>query len=134
MSLFRQGLSVLLTGLIFCVGWTSCQLSLNARPVTDEFPYEIARIPNLQVSQLPAEAKKTLNLIYRGGPFPYRQDGTIFGNREGRLPKKPRGYYREYTVPTPGASNRGARRFVVGQNGEIYYTSDHYKSFFRVIR
>lgn len=74
----------------------------------------------------------TLALIESGGPFPYEKDGTVFGNREGRLPKKPRGYYREYTVPTPGASNRGARRIVRGREGETYYTRDHYGSFVRI--
>lgn len=74
----------------------------------------------------------TLALIENDGPFPYDKDGSIFGNREGRLPKKPRGYYREYTVPTPGASNRGARRIVQGREGETYYTRDHYGTFVRI--
>lgn len=80
---------------------------------------------------LPAEARRTIALIQRGGPFPHRQDGSVFGNREQRLPQRERGYYREYTVETPGAGNRGARRIVTG--GEPpdawYYTSDHYESF-----
>jgi ribonuclease T1 len=76
---------------------------------------------------------KTLDLIERGGPFPYpKKDGTTFGNRERQLPSKPKGYYREYTVPTPGASNRGARRVVQGKSGETYYTNDHYASFIRI--
>jgi ribonuclease T1 len=74
----------------------------------------------------------TLELIERGGPFPYRQDGTVFGNREGRLPAKARDYYHEYTVPTPGASNRGARRIIRGQSGETFYTRDHYSTFMRI--
>lgn len=82
--------------------------------------------------QLPAEALTTLDLISRGGPFPYRQDNTIFQNRERLLPIKPRGYYREYTVETPGSRDRGARRIVKGEQGELYYTDDHYDSF-RVI-
>ncbi|MDR2016724.1 MAG: ribonuclease [Burkholderiales bacterium] len=84
--------------------------------------------------QLPPEALQTLALIHRDGPFPYQRDGIVFGNREKRLPMKPRGYYREYTVPTPGAKDRGARRIVCG--GEkpsapdlCYYTADHYQSF-----
>lgn len=83
---------------------------------------------------LPPEAVATLALIRQGGPFPYRQDGTTFFNREGLLPQKPRGYYREYTVPTPGARNRGARRFVTGGNPPevFYYTEDHYRSFRRI--
>ncbi|MFE9173388.1 ribonuclease domain-containing protein [Streptomyces kebangsaanensis] len=85
-------------------------------------------------SRLPAEARHTLDLIDRGGPFPYRQDGTVFGNFEKRLPKEPRGYYHEYTVRTPGAQNRGAKRIVTGRGGEIYYTDDHYNTFRAVLR
>ena len=81
---------------------------------------------------LPAEARQTLALIRRGGPFPYERDGIVFGNYERRLPAKPRGYYREFTVPTPGAGNRGARRIVAGGEGEFYYTEDHYRSFRRI--
>ncbi|MGW3207023.1 ribonuclease domain-containing protein [Streptomyces sp. NPDC001135] len=85
-------------------------------------------------SQLPAEARATLVLIDKGGPFPYARDGVVFGNFEGRLPKHQRGYYREYTVRTPGSRDRGARRIVTGQGGEIYYTDDHYDSFRAVLR
>ena len=83
---------------------------------------------------LPAEAIDTLALIKRGGPFPYRKDGTVFQNREKRLPGKPRGYYREYTVPTPGERTRGARRIVAGGQPPVvfYYTADHYRSFTRL--
>mgnify|MGYP003398540097 len=82
-------------------------------------------------SFLPREARTTLGLIERGGPFPHRQDGGVFGNREGRLPSKPRGYYREYTVDTPGLDHRGARRIVTGGQppAVYYYTDDHYDSF-----
>ncbi|MEV4254136.1 ribonuclease domain-containing protein [Spirillospora sp. NPDC049652] len=83
-------------------------------------------------SSLPAEARRTLKLIDAGGPFPYRKDGTVFANREHRLPAEPSGYYREYTVPTPGAGDRGARRLIGGRGGERYYTQDHYRSFVRV--
>lgn len=82
--------------------------------------------------ELPREAQATLALIRAGGPFPYQQDGRTFGNREGLLPKKERGYYREYTVRTPGAKDRGARRIVAGRGGEHYYTGDHYRSFRRI--
>lgn len=80
---------------------------------------------------LPAEARQTLLLIERGGPYPHRQDGSIFSNREHRLPERPRGYYREYTVDTPGAGNRGTRRIVTGGNPPTgwYYTDDHYETF-----
>lgn len=81
---------------------------------------------------LPPEALTTLALIRAGGPFPFDQDGTEFRNREGRLPAQARGYYREYTVPTPGAPNRGARRLVAGEAGELFYTDDHYASFRRI--
>jgi ribonuclease T1 len=71
-------------------------------------------------------------LIKQGGPFPHKRDGVVFGNRERRLPYGPRGYYREYTVPTPGARDRGARRIVAGTRGEYYYTDDHYNTFRRI--
>ncbi len=90
----------------------------------------------VDVRQLPREASETLSLIDAGGPFPYRRDGIVFQNRERRLPGKPRGYYREYTVPTPGHSDRGARRIVTGDKppAVFYYTADHYRSFRRVQR
>ena len=80
---------------------------------------------------LPPEALRTLALIERGGPFPHRQDGIVFGNREGHLPARPRGYYREYTVDTPGLDHRGARRIVTGGTPPEtwYYSDDHYDSF-----
>ncbi|MCF2531271.1 guanine-specific ribonuclease N1 and T1 [Yinghuangia sp. KLBMP8922] len=86
----------------------------------------------VRVDQLPPEARRTLLLIDTGGPFPYAKDGTVFSNREGRLPKQKNGYYREYTVDTPGSDDRGARRIITGVPGERYYTSDHYATF-RVI-
>lgn len=75
---------------------------------------------------------KTLATIERGGPFAHQKDGSVFSNREGRLPAQGQGYYREYTVPTPGASDRGARRVVQGRNGDTWYTSDHYRTFVRI--
>jgi len=88
----------------------------------------------VKVSQLPVEARQTVTLIDRGGPFPYAKDGVVFGNYEKLLPEQKRGYYHEYTVRTPGSRDRGARRIVTGQGGEIYYTDDHYKSFRTVLR
>ena len=90
--------------------------------------------PDSDSAGLPAEARQTLRLIAAGGPFPYDRDGTTFQNREGRLPGQPPGYYREYTVPTPGSPDRGARRIVSGGNPpvEFYYTDDHYRSFRRI--
>ena len=93
----------------------------------------IALSGDIAVRELPAEARATLSLIRAGGPFPYARDGVVFGNREALLPKRPRGYYHEYTVPTRGARDRGARRIVAGRDGELYYTDDHYRSFRRII-
>lgn len=80
---------------------------------------------------LPPEARRTLALIQQGGPFPHPQDGSVFGNREQRLPERPRGYYREYTVDTPGLDHRGTRRIVTGGNPPTgwFYTDDHYDTF-----
>jgi ribonuclease T1 len=90
----------------------------------------------IAVSDLPKQAQVTLLLIKRGGPFPYAQDGAIFGNYEGVLPKQKRGYYHEFTVKTPGARNRGARRIIVGgepvMSREYYYTDNHYATFKRI--
>ena len=90
-------------------------------------PLPVMRLPAF----LPAEAHTTIALIQRGGPFPHRQDGGVFGNREGQLPRQPRGWYHEYTVETPGLSHRGARRIVTGGNPPQtwHYSSDHYDSF-----
>ena len=91
------------------------------------------------LAQLPEQARQTEQLIRSGGPFPYSKDGTVFGNRERMLPRERRGYYREYTVKTPGSRDRGARRIICG--GEkpkapdaCYYTADHYASFKRIAR
>lgn len=86
-------------------------------------------LPVIRESQLPAEGRRTLALIRQGGPFPYSRDGVTFSNFERLLPRKSGGYYKEYTVPTPGESDRGARRIVAGTGGEKYYTRDHYESF-----
>ena len=95
----------------------------------------------VSVSDLPREALETLALIQAGGPFPYAKDGTTFRNYERILPRQQRGYYTEYTVKTPGARNRGARRIVAGKgstgdpatSGEYWYTADHYRSFARIV-
>lgn len=101
---------------------------------------EQAQVGEVALAELPAQARETLALIKRGGPFPYRKDGTTFQNREKRLPLRPRGYYSEYTVRTPGSRDRGARRIVAGKgqtgraatSGEYYYTDDHYETFRRI--
>ena len=89
-------------------------------------------LPTIAASELPREGRETLRLIHRGGPFPYDRDGITFQNRERILPAQPRGYYAEYTVPTPGESDRGARRLVAGDGGDVYFTDDHYRSFRQV--
>ena len=91
-----------------------------------------AAVPEIAVAALPPEARETLRLIEHGGPFHYERDGTVFGNFERLLPQRERGYYREYTVKTPGVKGRGARRIIAGRQGEFYYTDDHYKSFRRI--
>ncbi len=112
------------SGLIFAAGqalWQDVpQVTPRAAPA------------EIRVAQLPPEALHTLTLIKQGGPFPYTKDGTVFGNREGLLPPQPRGYYREYTVKTPGLNDRGPRRIVAGRVGEYWYTSDHYRTFKRI--
>jgi ribonuclease T1 len=95
-------------------------------------------LPAVPLAQLPREAQTTQRLILSGGPFPYRKDGTVFFNRERLLPQHSRGFYREYTVKTPGSRDRGARRIVCGgreptQPDACYYTSDHYASFRRIV-
>ena len=94
---------------------------------------------SVALTALPVQAQETHQRILSGGPFPYTKDGSVFGNRERRLPSQARGYYREYTVKTPGASNRGARRIVCGGREPktpdvCYYTQDHYASFLRISR
>jgi ribonuclease T1 len=91
-------------------------------------------LPMVHAADLPPEAWKTLTLIDSGGPFPYSRDGVVFGNRERLLPRQRSGYYHEYTVPTPGESDRGARRIITGDQGEAFYTGDHYASFREVVR
>ncbi|WP_338849883.1 ribonuclease domain-containing protein [Massilia sp. W12] len=88
-------------------------------------------MPQVDAASLPPEARQTLALIKQGGPWPYPRDGIKFMNREQRLPQMPRGYYREFTVKTPGISHRGARRIVAGGEPPVvfYYTEDHYASF-----
>ncbi|MFN3884455.1 MAG: ribonuclease domain-containing protein [Rhodocyclaceae bacterium] len=97
-----------------------------------------AQAQDILRDDLPPEAHEVLARIATGGPFPYRRDGTVFGNFEKRLPPAPRGYYREYTVPTPGVAQRGARRIVCGgrlphRPDVCYYSPDHYRSFQRII-
>jgi ribonuclease T1 len=128
----RRGAVAVLAGL-------SLMAAVQARE-TPEKPAAPAAMPTIAVADLPREGRKTLELIKKGGPFPYNKDGTTFHNRERLLPRQPRGYYSEYTVRTPFSRDRGARRIVAGKgstgdpatSGEYYYTADHYRSFARI--
>jgi ribonuclease T1 len=128
-----------LAGLLVCLavlltGCSATDAGASATAPSAATPTWVGDMATVQEAQLPAEARETLALIDEGGPFPYTKDGTVFGNFEGLLPKQKRGYYHEYTVSTPGSRDRGARRIVTGQGGEIYYTDDHYDSFRAVLR
>ena len=127
-KLLNLGIAMLLAGLCLAAGTLAAEAPATAAP---------GYVAQIAVSDLPRDARDTLLLIRRGGPFRYRQDGSVFHNRERRLPARKRGYYREYTVPTPGARDRGARRIVAGGNsrgpGEYYYTDDHYNRFRRIV-
>lgn len=92
----------------------------------------LQQIPTIDFGQLPSEAQSVVDKINNGGSFASNKDGSVFENIEGRLPQEERGWYHEYTVRTPGVRTRGAQRIITGQNGEIYYTPDHYRHFYRV--
>jgi ribonuclease T1 len=116
---------------------TQTASATTARPTRTPRPtatQDTGGIGTIAYDDLPPQAHDTIRLIERGGPFPYRQDGAVFQNREGILPQKPRGYYHEYTVKTPGSPDRGARRIVTGEAEEMYYTDDHYDSFRLIVR
>ncbi len=100
-----------------------------AAPAANRF----SDLATIDPASLPGEALDTLALIASGGPYPFSRDDLIFQNREGILPDRPQGHYREYTVITPGEDDRGARRIVAGDDGELYYTSDHYSSFSEIV-
>lgn len=103
----------------------------SPRPSGEATP--VSGLATIAESQLPSQARDTLELIRAGGPYPYRADDGVFGNREGILPPRARGYYREYTVVTPGSDDRGARRIIGGSGGDRYYTQDHYDSFRQIL-
>lgn len=111
-------------------------LSWLAVPSVAKAPTETSTIASVPLQALPAQGQDTYQRIFRGGPFPYEKDGGVFGNRERLLPAQKRGFYREYTVKTPGSRDRGARRIVCGgpaTTPEVcYYTADHYDSFRRI--
>jgi guanyl-specific ribonuclease Sa len=135
----RRRITVALIGLVVLVvvGWfvrsavddnTGSQPSVTQNTATQKTGGLAVR----PLSSLPKEAGDMWKLIQKGGPFSADRDGVVFENREKLLPAKPAGYYREYTVRTPGSDDRGARRLVYGQSSELYYTDDHYVSFIRV--
>ena len=132
----RRSHSIWLIALVALVGlwlWTKRAGDGELRPV-DAPPVSAQRASQVGYPAfLPAEAHPVLDRIANGAAHPYRQDGSVFQNREGRLPQQARGYYREYTVPTPGSDTRGARRIIAGGNPpvEYWYTGDHYGSFRR---
>jgi len=105
----------------------------RARATATPRSQSVSGLPTIRFQNLPREAKETIALIEQGGPFPFERDGITFQNREQLLPRKRSGYYREYTVITPGSRDRGARRIVAGAERELYYTDDHYESFREVI-
>jgi ribonuclease T1 len=113
--------------LVACLlAWAAAGMPASAQRASSAVVVEVA------IAELPREARETVVLIRKRGPFPYAKDGAVFGNREGLLPKEKRGYYREFTVKTPGERTRGARRIVLGKGGELYYTDDHYNHFRRI--
>ena len=118
-GVWRRFAAALLAATLFACGESPAQRAPDA-------------IPEVAAAELPEQARATIALIRKGGPFPYERDGIEFRNFEKRLPLKARGYYREYTVRTPGAKDRGARRIVAGTGGELYYSDDHYRSFRRI--
>ena len=133
LSTTNNTFSRLLTGFLVVLASATCTVSVHARQSSG-----LPESEQIHVTELPVQGKTTYQKILQGGPFPHGKDGTVFGNRERLLPPRQRGYYREYTVATPGARNRGARRIVCGgvkptvPDG-CFYTSDHYASFRRIV-
>ncbi len=127
-----------------CVGLTATDTPAPSRPIAPDGTLQSVATPGavdpasglsiVGLEDLPPEAAATVALVAAGGPFPYRQDGAVFENRERLLPLRERGYYREYTVPTPGSADRGARRIVAGADGEMFWSADHYNSFAWIAR
>jgi len=107
-------------------------LTLAGPAAAQKAPPPAVHLAEIDAASLPPEARETIRLIRKGGPFPYARDGITFSNREGLLPKQKRGYYREYTVKTPGDRTRGARRIVAGSAGELFYSDDHYQHLKRI--
>ncbi len=125
-----SGIKLVLTGFLLAAALVSTGVEARG-------PAPVDPSQTVSVADLPRQGAETYRLILQGGPFPYEKDGTVFGNRERLLPTQKRGYYREYTVPTPGERNRGTRRIVCGgaptTPDACYYTADHYASFRRIV-
>ena len=125
-----SGIKLVLTGFLLALAFVSTGVGARG-PAPADTPM------TMSVAELPRQGAETYRQIFQGGPFAYEKDGTVFGNRERLLPAHKRGYYREYTVPTPGARNRGTRRIVCGGPATApevcYYTADHYASFRKIV-
>jgi ribonuclease T1 len=132
----HRRVTIALIGLVALVigGWLVKDLAGGSQPHNPPAASAPARsgLPVHPLSSLPPQAAQTWALIQRGGPFPSSHDGVVFENREHRLPAEPSGYYHEFTVPTPGSADRGARRLITGTGRELYYTGDHYQTFVAV--
>lgn len=132
MRLTRNILRIFIASIValcLIVGTGGCSCLNGENDFTSTPTSSQSGIETIDIDDLPPEAVITLELIESGGPFHYEKDGSVFHNYEGLLPEQYDGYYREYTVETPGASDRGARRIVSGADGEYYFTDDHYASF-----
>ena len=120
--------------LLAVIGWQAWHPRERATPGAGPGPGPTSAQDASPTAALPREVAPVLARIRAGGPFPYERDGVVFGNFEGRLPQRARGYYREYTVPTPGVRHRGARRIIAGGDppDAFWYTGDHYEHFLRL--
>jgi ribonuclease T1 len=127
-------IKLVLTGTLMAVAMSGAPLAQAKGPVDGFFQRGAATV---RITELPRQGQETHELIRLGGPFPYDKDGAVFGNRERQLPIEKRGYWREYTVKTPGSRDRGARRIVCGGPQRVphacYYTADHYASFRKIV-
>lgn len=125
-----NGFKLVLTGLLLAAVSMTNLVQAKGPATADD-------VATVSVTELPVQGSQTYGLIRQGGPFPHEKDGVVFGNRERLLPQHQRGYYREYTVRTPGVSHRGTRRIVCGGQPRTpdacYYTADHYASFRRIV-
>jgi ribonuclease T1 len=113
------------------IGERQTSQTVQTRPLSTA-PSSVAP-GSIAYGDLPTQAQHTIQLIQAGGPYPYSRDGVVFENRAGTLPRHKSGYYHEFTVVTPKASTRGTRRIITGQQGEMYYTDDHYATFRLVV-